>query len=554
MSLRPVPVGEVPEETARVARAAFPRGNPWLLLRDELGALYEDAAFAGLFAARGRPAAAPWRLALVTVLQFAEGLSDRQAAEAVRARIDWKYLLGLDLEDPGFDHSVLCEFRGRLVAGAAEALLLDRLLAACRARGLLRAKGRQRTDSTHVLGALRVLNRLERVAETLRAALNAVAAVAPEWLRALAPPEWYERYARRVEDSRLPKGTAARRAYGEAVGADGVRLLEAVFAPDAPPGLRALEAVEVLRQTWVQQYTLEGASGGVRLRDGKDMPPPPDALESPYEVAARFGTKGGHSWTGYKVHLTETCDDALPHLVTQVQTTAAPAHDVTQLAAIQAALARRELLPGQHLADAGYVRARNLVESAARGVDLVGPIADDHQWQAKAPDAFDVTHFRVDWAARVVTCPQGHPSRSWYEVHDADPRRDGRDVVKVSFSKEACLPCPVRERCTRAAHGPRTLTLHHRDEHEAVQAARRRQQTNAFAALYALRAGAEGMLSQGVRRCGLRRARYRGAAKTHLQHVATAAALNLARLASWLAGAPHATTRTSRFAALAPSA
>src|SRR5919197_1450703 len=203
MSLRPEPIGPVPEETARVARAAFRRGNAYLRLRDELGTIYTDEAFAALFPTHGQPAEAPWRLALVTVLQFAEGLSDRQAAEAVRARIDWKHALGLDLTDPGFDFSVLCEFRARLVAGAAEHLLLGALLAACTARGYLRPRGRQRTDSSHVLGALRVLNRLELLAETLRAALNAVAAAAPDWLRARAPAPWFERYSRRIEDYRF---------------------------------------------------------------------------------------------------------------------------------------------------------------------------------------------------------------------------------------------------------------------------------------------------------------------------------------------------------------
>jgi transposase len=185
MSLRSEEIGPVPEETARVARAAFAGGNLYVQMRDVLGAVYDDARFAHLFAARGRPAEAPWRVALVTVMQFAEGLSDRQAAEAVRARIDWKYALGLELTDPGFDFSVLCEFRARLVAGGAEQLLLEALLEACRARGYLKARGRQRTDSTHVLGALRVLNRLERVAETLRDALDAVAVAAPAWLRAV---------------------------------------------------------------------------------------------------------------------------------------------------------------------------------------------------------------------------------------------------------------------------------------------------------------------------------------------------------------------------------
>jgi transposase len=187
MSLKPSPIEPVPEGTARVARAAFRRGNPLLKLRDELGAVFADADFADLFPKLGQPGLPPWRLALVTLLQFRENLPDRQAAEAVRARIDWKYLLGLELTDPGFDHSVLCEFRSRLLGGGAEERLLAKLLEACQARGLLKARGRQRTDATHVLASIRVLNRLELLGETLRAALNEIAAVAPDWLRGVVP-------------------------------------------------------------------------------------------------------------------------------------------------------------------------------------------------------------------------------------------------------------------------------------------------------------------------------------------------------------------------------
>ena len=162
MCLRPHPVELVPEETARVARAAFPKGNTYLRIRDEIGPVFEDEEFAALFPARGKPAFSPWRLALVTVMQFAEGLSDRQAADAVRARIDWRYALSLELEDPGFDASVLCEFRCRLVENGADDLPFDLLLERLREeRGLLKARGRQRTDSTHVLAAIRNLNRLE---------------------------------------------------------------------------------------------------------------------------------------------------------------------------------------------------------------------------------------------------------------------------------------------------------------------------------------------------------------------------------------------------------
>src|ERR671915_756317 len=164
MSLRPQPLEPVPDDTARVARAAFPKGNPYLTLRDQLGAIFQDEDFAALFPACGQPGLSPWRLALVTIMQFRETLADRQAAEAVRARIDWKYLRGLELTDPGFDFSVLSEFRDRLLAGHQEALLLEKLLEQCCARGLLKARGQQRTDATPVLAAIRVLNRLELVA------------------------------------------------------------------------------------------------------------------------------------------------------------------------------------------------------------------------------------------------------------------------------------------------------------------------------------------------------------------------------------------------------
>jgi len=268
----------VPEQTACIARAAFPKGSPYLTLRDTLGTIFEDGHFADLYPKQGQPACPPWRLALITLMQFREGLSDRQAAEAVRARIDWKYLLGLELSDPGFDFSVLCEFRDRLLAGGAHERLLERVLEVARERGVLKARGRQRTDSTHVLAAVRTLNRLELVAETLRAALNATAAVAPDWLRALAPSAWYERYGRRIEDTRLPQGEAKREAYACQVGEDGFCLLEVLAAPHAPEQLADLPAIQVLRTVWARHFEprAEGGSGSAgepcaRLRPIREL-------------------------------------------------------------------------------------------------------------------------------------------------------------------------------------------------------------------------------------------------------------------------------------------
>ena len=250
MSLPPHIIGPVPDETARIAQAAFPKGHPYLTFRDALGTIFQDEDFTTLFPAWGQPGLPPWRLALVTIMQFRENLADRQAAEAVRARIDWKYLLSLELTDPGFDFSVLSEFRDRLLAGSAEELLLDKVLERCRALGWLKARGAQRTDSTHVLAAIRVLNRLELVAETLRAALNAVATVAPDWLQAVTPLAWYERYSRRIEESRLPKAQVEREAYAHTVGEDGFLFLDALDTPNVPEGMRELPSIDTLRQAW----------------------------------------------------------------------------------------------------------------------------------------------------------------------------------------------------------------------------------------------------------------------------------------------------------------
>ena len=247
-----MPIQPLPPETVRVARAAFPKGHRYLRVADELETRFTDDAFVALFPTQGQPAQPPWRLALVTILQFAEGLSDRQAAHAVRRRLDWKYVLRLELTAPGFDASVLSEFRGRLIAGAAESLLFDTLLTWCRGRQLVTVRGRQRTDSTPRLAAGRALNRREVVGETMRHALHTLAVVAPEWLRAVSHPDWRDRYTRRAEDDRLPTTHAARAALTLTIGHDGWRLLAAIDHADAPPWLREVPAVAILRRVWMQ--------------------------------------------------------------------------------------------------------------------------------------------------------------------------------------------------------------------------------------------------------------------------------------------------------------
>jgi transposase len=558
MSLHPQPLEPVPEDTARVARAAFPRGNPYLTLRDQLGVIFQDEDFTALFPMCGQPSLPPWRLALITILQFREQLSDRQTAEAVRARIDWKYLLGLELSDPGFDFSVLSEFRDRLLAGSTEVLLLDKLLERCRALGYLKARGQQRTDSTHVLAAIRVLSRLELVTETLRAALNELATVAPDWLQELAPLEWYARYGKRIEDTRLPRSHAARDAYAQTVGADGFRVLDALERPEAPTEARALPSITTLRRTWQRHYERRESPGNtngdppirrVRFKADRELPRAAEGVESPYDTEARYRHKRDTQWTGYMVHVSETCEPTAPHLLTHVHTTTAAVHEARCTAPIQQALAEKDLLPSEHLVDAAYIDAALLVSSQQDyGITLRGPARPNPNWQATIKGAYTVADFAVDWERRQVHCPQGKAAASWAERVDTT----GRAYIQVRFHQQDCRACGTRALCTQAPQAARSLTLHPRAEFEALQAARAWYRSTEGQQRYQRRAGIEGTLSQGVRAFGLRYARYRGLAKTHLQHVATAAAINVDRLIAWLDGSPRAKTRTSRFAALVP--
>lgn len=543
MSLQPQEIPPIPDATAQIARAAFPHGNRYMAMRDELGSLYTDQDFATLFPSRGQPAQNPWRLALVLVFQFAESLSDQQAVEAVRGRIDWKYALSLELSDAGFDPSVLSEFRDRLIVGAHELHLLDAMLTRFKAAGLLKARGRQRTDSTHVLAAVRALNRLQIVGETLRHTLNVLAVAAPTWLRPHLLADWSERYKARFEEYRLPTAKAERQALAELIGADGRRLLQQLYNPDSPLWLRELPAVQTLRTVWLQQYHAVAVEEPLRWRASEELPPGSQIINSPYDPDARYGHKRTTEWTGYKVHLTESCEQDAPHFITHVHTSAAPGPDYDALEPIHQALANKELLPAEHLVDAGYPDADALVSSQQQGIDLLGPVPSNQHWQQRAQEGFDIASFGLDWEAEVATCRQGQRSSKWSATHDTR----GNPIVNIRFERKACAVCERRSQCTRSAKGARELTLRPKEQHQALQAARKRQHTTEFKASYAARAGIEGTLSEGVRVSELRRSRYVGRAKTHLHHILSAAAINLRRFGAWVADTPRSHTRTPAF-------
>jgi transposase len=377
MSLRPEPLPANPDVTAAAVRAAFPKGNLYVDLRAEFGTLYTDQLFADLYPPEGRPVeVAPWRLALVVVMQYLEGLTDRQAADAVRRCMDWKYALSLDLHDSGFDFTLLHDFRERLLTHDATQRLLDTFLATCKARGWIKARGPQRTDSTHVLAAMRTLHRLERVLETLRAALNQLSAADAAWVRQHVPVAWYERYGPRAESMRLPKEASKRATLAVQIGVEGYALLDAIFDHDDARHLRQLPKLETLRQIWVQQYyrCTQAGMDTVRWRGSDERAPAALQIQSPYELEARYSTKRDTQWVGYKTHLSETCDDGYPDLITQAMTTPATTPDCVMGPAIQQDLAQRDVLPGTHLLDSGYVDAEFLA-SAPRlhQIDVIGP-------------------------------------------------------------------------------------------------------------------------------------------------------------------------------------
>ncbi|MEV0495939.1 IS1182 family transposase [Streptomyces atratus] len=566
MSMQPKGLPEVPAQTAAVARAAFPQGSLAMRVRDRLAEVFADEPFADAFGVRGALGLSPGVLSLVTVLQFTEDLTDRQAAAMAVRAIDWKYALGAELTDTGFDSSVLSRFRTRLAGNGMERVVFDRLLEHCKDGGLVAAGGKQRTDSTHVISAVRDLNRLELAGESVRAALEALAVAAPAWLAGQVDvAEFAHRYGPRVDGWRMPSSQTKRDRLAQVFGQDALALCRAAWAFDAPGWIREIESVRLLRQILVQTYYLHTDTRGrevIKKRDADDEGVPPGQLRlaSPYDPDARWAAKGEDLfWMGYKVHLTETCDTpaeaeaeaeagipAAPNLITDVFTTDATVPDVKATASVQRRLAEHGVKPGEHYLDSGYPSADLITAALERGTRMVTPALLDHSAQAKAHAGFDKNAFAIDWKARQVRCPAGKSSAHWNPV-----KQHGADAIVITFSVRTCRPCPFQEQCTSSALGRRMLTLRPREPHEALVRARAEQKTKTWKAKYALRAGVEGTINQALDITGIRRARYRGLPKVRLQHAFSATALNVIRLDAYWTGHDQHHTRSSRLEHLA---
>ncbi len=501
MSLHPAPWPEPDPQVAAAIGAMYgarKTARPLaVLIRDRLGQWLDDEAFAAAFGMRGKPGWSPSRLALVTVLQRAGKLTDRQAADAVRMRLDWKYLLGLPAGDPGFDHSVLPECRAKVAEAGLEQVVLDALLERLAAEGLIKAGGKQRTDSTHVIAAVAALNRLELAGESVRAALEALAAAHPDWLaQRICVPDFARRYGTPMTSWRPPASQAKRDELAIAYARDGYTLLEAACGSSAPAWLREIPAIDVLRRVLVQNYTrtITGGKEVIKRREkepeGGGLPPGHIRIASPYDTDARQGVKREEFWLGYKLHVTETCDDpppcnccperpasrpaagggdepgrsraggwehdkgcaqaVFPNLITNVATTDATVTDNQMTGAIHDDLAARNLTPGRHYPDSGYLSAAVVVSALTTwGIALIGPLLAGTSAQARAGHGYARAGFTVDYDARTVTCPQGKTSASWTPC-----TQRGKDAIVATFSASDCGPCPARSLCTTSEQEP----------------------------------------------------------------------------------------------------
>ncbi|MEU9602520.1 transposase [Streptomyces sp. NPDC048109] len=528
MSLRPRSGEQVPSLTAQVARASNAGGTTAIWVRDRLDGLWCDEDFADWYPRDGRPGLSPAQLATVCVLQFLLGLSDRQAAESVRCRIDFKYAMAMELDDPGFHHSVLADFRDRLAEDDRADRLLDLALARLKEAGLVRERTTQRTDSTHVLASVRDLTRLEMVTEAVRAALEEVAGTSPHLLDELVDEDWERRYGRPV---RLGKNPTKPKTRILATGNDAIRLLEHLhrYGADRMSGPR----VQALRQIMVQNYHRD-AAGHLRWRtaekeDGPGLPPSSRAVVSPYDTSARYA-RHGHiiSWKGFSAHLTETCAPDGPNVITDVVTTAATTHDSKVLPGIRTRLTRRGLLPAEHLVDAGYTSLPHL-EQAAREPQVTDsePLRSNPARQHRRAEGFAPGRLPHRLRPSAGHLPPGASQRGLARpLPDVLAHCGPADRGQVH--QKPVPPCPARTQCTITADSARTVGFPPRELrnlHFASAPSNRHPSGRP-----ATRSAREWDGQRNRHGHSMQHCRYRGQGKAHIQHVLTAIAVNIERL------------------------
>jgi transposase len=510
----------MPEETRRIGESLLEENDPYRLIGEQLFEQWNEEEFADLYSREGKPGLSPVILAFVSVFQFMERLADRQAAQAVRMRLDWKYALHLPLDYRGFDFSVLSEFRDRLLEGQAEGRVFEKLVEQIRKLGLIKEHGKQRTDSIAILTKVRRLCRVETVVETLRLALVAIVNADREWSEEIIPPSWEEKYGERFMRQRYSEKEW--KEYEEHIGEEGQWLIQRLEKGGAPAELQNLPEVQVLKTVWTQQFRAEAgkmAYTDLKKYDGRTQ------IQSPHDPEARWSRKRHFEWIGDKVQVTETEDAGYPHIITDVVATSSNQTDHEELPAIQMRLEQRQCKPAEQYVDAGYMSGPALNNSQINGIELIGPLANFITPQDMLPDGITQSYFQIDAKNNIVICPKGQVATNPVPVNNS---------LSFRFPLKTCAACELRPRCCTGKAG-RTIGIS--AYYELTEAARARQKTEAFKKDYAQhRSGVEGTLSALVRGNGMRVGRYIGNKKRNLQAIFTGCAANLKRTAHWLAG------------------
>jgi transposase len=534
MSLKPKPVGPIPEDTLKLGQQLLSETDLMRQIGDKYANLVKDEDFASMYSVTGQPGLSPARLALVSVLQAMEHISDRQARAMVRTRIDWKYALHLPLSYGGFDASVLSEFRDRLVNNEAQRKIFDALLERLKAEGLLKGRGLQRSDSLLIVGAVRDLNRLELVMETLRLALTEIGRQDRQWLVANTPVEWIEKYgewtqAERVVKEKGPKAKAETEALLLQTGRDGYELLEKLGSTK----FIELEAVKMLELVWKQQYRQNQQAIEVHTPESREISgiEGKDLIASPHDPQVRYTEKREQKITGYKLQLTEVASEDAPAIITDIEVVASCAYDGASVEPIHARLNQRGLLPDEHLLDRGFVNGKTLTESRTRAVELIGPVGENTSFTARQAEGFSVENFQLDFEKRQAICPQGEPSQYWSNTI----RKDGNQpIIRIIWNKEVCAQCPLRAKCTQAEKSGRVIKIS--SYYETIAERRKLQHSEEFYNLYRRRSGVEASLSQVVNHYDGRTTPYRGSNKTQLHYLTMAVGINLKRAINWSVG------------------
>lgn len=518
---------EIPADTAQVGREILAKDDPYRLVGDGVDDFLSVKEFTRLYSELGRGAICPIILSLITVFQFLENIPDRVAARWAVTRLDWKYALHLPLLWLGFHFSDLSNFRQRLLEHEAERLVFEKILNWVRSLGFVKKYGKQRSDSTHILGWVERLSRLELAWETLRVALCAIKTTAPEWCEEIIPVAFHEAYVERQSDWRLSKEEV--KAKMQEGGRDGFWLLDRLD-DSAPQIVLVRPEVATLRTVWEQQFERREDTRKVIVRQppikGKEI------IQSPHDPQARWAEKRGQEWVGYKLQVTETAEDEVEvQFITDIDVVSANDGDSEAVDDIQERLIARNLKPEEHYVDRGYVSGPNLAHSDAQGIELVGPALAD---TSPKPAGYKQSDFRLDFETQQATCPQGRTSKVWCQRLQPD----GHVGAEVKFGKQ-CQACPAQAQC---APGKRGRKLSISPYHQELSQRRAEQETAAFQEKMKRRPAIEGTISELTRKHGARRARYRGKGKVRLQQLFTGAAVNLKRLARALAAQKQAPT------------